>query len=144
MAVETRFLSDIEHPNIIKLRAIAATDHPYTPNYFIVLDRLYDTLEKRIEKWTRIKGRQKGILKHFTDPKGSKRVALSEERMIAAFDLAAALAYLHRRKIVYRDLKPENIGFDIVGRTLKLLSLNYNFRNSVSFLLIPLTHSVTT
>lgn len=51
------------------------------------MDRLYDTLEKLIEKHVK-----------------------------AAFDLAAALGYLHERNIIYRgDLKPENIGFDIVS-----------------------------
>lgn len=115
MVIETRFLSDIEHPNIVKLRAIAATEQLYSPNYFIVMDRLYDTLEKRIEKWSKMLARHNGILKRLSDPKGLKTNALYQERVKAAFDLAAALGYLHERNIVYRDLKPENIGFDIVS-----------------------------
>lgn len=34
MAIETRFLSDIEHPNIIKMRACASIS-PFKPGYFI-------------------------------------------------------------------------------------------------------------
>merc|ERR1719329_1327684 len=45
MAVETRIISSIDHPNIIKIYANGET--PYEANYFIVMDRLYDTLQCR-------------------------------------------------------------------------------------------------
>ena len=46
LATETRFLSSLEHPNIMKLRAIA--EGPWFHyDYFIVMDRLYDTLQRR-------------------------------------------------------------------------------------------------
>jgi hypothetical protein len=48
MATETRFLSSLEHPNIIKLRAIAQGPW-FHEDYFIVLDRLYHTLQTRME-----------------------------------------------------------------------------------------------
>jgi len=51
--LETRFLSHFTanpHPNLIKLRAIASGDR-FSPNFFIILDRLYDTLEVRLDKW---------------------------------------------------------------------------------------------
>lgn len=113
MAVETRFLSYVEHPNIIKMRAIAQVD-PFHEEYFIVMDRLYDTLEKRLKQWETRDKRTQGLGK-LLDRKGSKKAELHEERIVAAFDLAAAIQYLHQTNIVYRDIKPENIGFDIRG-----------------------------
>jgi hypothetical protein len=94
MAVETRFLSYIEHPNIIKMRAIAKCD-PFSGEYFIGMDRLYDTLEKRLMTWAGRMARTTGIAGRLNDRKGKKAAALYEERIVKAFDLAAAMEYLH-------------------------------------------------
>ena len=114
MAVETNFLATIDHPNIIRMRAMAGGDM-FDKEYFLVLDRLYDTLEKRIGTWgktykslTGMKGKLGG--KKKTE---EKKQQLLEDRLVAAYDLIAAIAYLHDKQIIYRDLKPENIGFDI-------------------------------
>ena len=51
--LETRFLSHpkaTSHPNLIKLRAVANGDR-FSLSYFVLLDRLNDTLEARLEKW---------------------------------------------------------------------------------------------
>lgn len=95
MAIETRFLSDIEHPNIIKMRAIANCD-PFSEEYFIGMDRLYDTLEKRIKTWEGRMARTTGIAGRLNDRNGKKAAALYEERIVKAFDLAAAVDYLHK------------------------------------------------
>jgi serine/threonine protein kinase len=115
MATETRVLSDISHPNIIRMRACASVT-PYDEKYFIVMDRLYDTMEGRIIKWCRkVKQNSSFLGKIVLDRKGDKRKSILEEKLVAGFDLSAAIGYMHDRKILYRDLKPENIGFDIVS-----------------------------
>lgn len=113
MALETRFMSDIEHPNIVKIRAMARCG-AFDEQYFLVMDRLYDTLERRIQNvWLpRFKRQSSFFGKAILDRKGEKKDALFEERIVYAYDLSAAINYLHQRKILYRDLKPENIGFD--------------------------------
>jgi serine/threonine protein kinase len=118
MVVEARFLSNIVHPNIIKMRALASTS-PYDAAFFIIMDRLYDTLEKRLLSWEARNCRLKGLAGRVMDRKGAKVGALYEERIVAAFDLSAAVSHLHERNIVYRDLKPENIGFDIVSQVVQ-------------------------
>jgi serine/threonine protein kinase len=112
MAVETRILSSIEHPNIIKMRALAKVS-PFSEEYFIVMDRLYDTMEGRISKWEKRQKKLKGVGGKLFDRKGDKKKELLEEIMVASYDLSDALGYLHGKKIIYRDIKPENIGFDI-------------------------------
>lgn len=80
--------------------------------YFLLLDRLQCTLEHKIDHW-------KNFDKAMSSPEQSKqRRAFLAERLHVAFDVAAALSYLHGLNVIYRDLKPDNIGFDIRGKTL--------------------------
>lgn len=118
---EAEFLSTLQHPNIIKLRGTALDDYlgfeQGPKGYFLIIDRLDETLDERIGKWK--KGNGKGGI--FTikrkDSNGSNNSTndLLSEQLNVLLQLAAAFVYLHEKDIIYRDLKPANVGFDVRG-----------------------------
>jgi len=125
MATETRVLSNLtDHPHVIKLRGIAReSDTTYRKDYFVILDRMYDTLDRRIRKWRMRDQELSGIQRLFRDMKQTKREQLWMDRLSFAYDLSSALAYLHSKHIIHRDLKPRNIGFDFQGKQFIIVLL---------------------
>jgi len=113
LAMETRFLASLHHDNIIRLHGVSS-DGAFSDGYFIILERINETLGRRVKSWMDIDRQCKGITGVFTGSK-KKALKLQSERMSAACDLAAGMEFLHRRNIVFRDLKPDNIGFDYNG-----------------------------
>lgn len=117
LAMEARFLAALNHINIIKMYGVS-TDGPFADGFFIVLERMDETLTKRIKKWMDIDRQCKGITGVFT---GSRRKLqeLKLERMLSAFEIAKGTSHLHEKRIIFRDLKPDNIGYNSSG-VLKL------------------------
>jgi hypothetical protein len=79
----------------VKMRGYAAGP-TLSPNFFIVMDRLYETLEERFKVWASMK---KEHNKMFRKNERELRNLLTE-RMIVAYDLAAAFSYMHDSKYV--------------------------------------------
>jgi serine/threonine protein kinase len=99
LAIEAKFLSALDHPNIISLCGISkhgACD-------FIIVEKLHDTLSRRFKDWMKIDRQCKGITGVFA---GSRRKVqeLYESRISVAYDIAKVTDYLHSRNIVFRDL----------------------------------------
>lgn len=113
LALEAKFLSALDHPHIIKIRGVAVVE-PLSKGYFVILDRLYNTLEAQCLKWGMKKRTTSGVGKVF-DMKGKKKQDLLIERIGVAYDIASAVNHLHKLGIVYRDLCPDNVGFDVRG-----------------------------
>ncbi|XP_058459341.1 serine/threonine-protein kinase Nek7 [Malaya genurostris] len=63
---------------------------------------------------------ERGNLADFLHRRKVQRAFLAERVVMAKFmDMAEALAYLHKRRVIHRDLKPENVLIDADNR-LKL------------------------
>lgn len=126
LVVEGMFLASLTHPNIIKVRAlpeggVRSLLQPNAKGYFLVLDRLFDTLSERIyntwqEQHHVEMASSSGCLclpfgKNDSKAKEEQKMML-KVRVKVAFDISAALKFMHSKNIIYRDIKPENLGFD--------------------------------
>ncbi|GAX29419.1 hypothetical protein FisN_16Hu140 [Fistulifera solaris] len=102
LAVEAAFLIRLRHKHILSLRGFPVTGlgalEDGHQGFFLILDRLDTTLDRLIEDW-----------KEQEKQNDSMKLQYSRQ-------LASALKYLHRNRIVFRDLKTNNIGIDQDGR----------------------------
>jgi serine/threonine protein kinase len=134
LACEAEMMLCLDHPNIVKLRGWtnggpASFKDGENDSYFLIIDRLIETLQDRIWMWrkqwkkedrrkqkTVVKWMKKIIQRKKEEPAKEEKVdSLLVERLKVAYDISCSLEYLHERRIIYRDLKTSNIGFDIRG-----------------------------
>ena len=95
LSLEAKFLSVIDHPHIIKIRAMGSAEY-LSKDFFVILDRLYNTLEKQIEIWAQ-KKRVLSVLR-LLDLKGKKKKNLLMTRLNVAYDIASAVGHLHENR----------------------------------------------
>jgi len=95
LAIEARYLSVVSHPNIIRVRGFAKCD-PFSGGYFIVMDRLQNTLTDQIDDWNRRVSNSTGLKGLCCG--GEPVQDLWEEQLMAAYGLASALNHMHSQK----------------------------------------------
>lgn len=112
LAIEAKFLAVVRNANIIRMRAVADCS-PFDDGYFLVLDRLYGTLDDRLSVWEKEETKAKGLMNKLSGKSKKKITKSILKRLVVAYDISGAMMHFHKINIIYRDLKPENIGFDI-------------------------------
>jgi len=141
LAMEAQLLLAMDHPNIVAMRGWAKNGvrgwlSGKADGFFIIMDRLPETLEDRIFQWrdsvqrykSKIK-KKSGMIasaaamwgkKQMTKQKYSAKLEiLLGQRLEALHDVTSGIEYMHSKRVLYRDLKSANVGFDLDG-VLKL------------------------
>lgn len=109
LVMEARLLSCLEHKHIVRILGTSSS-HPCSDSYFIILEKLYDTLTDRMKEWKRNRHLGSFMDLATTTMKGEDFLV---KRLVVARDVSSAIAFLHSHRIIFRDLKPDNVGFDV-------------------------------
>jgi serine/threonine protein kinase len=113
---EIEIFRSLRHNNICSVRAVAKQgSEAYYYNgkhdsYFWIMDRMVETLDDRILKW-RSQQTKWSLSLLWRRRRGLAIDSSLCERMQVAYNMAQALEYLHRHRIVLRDVQPCKFGF---------------------------------
>jgi serine/threonine protein kinase len=121
---EGLILASLSHENIISVKAwtptgVSAFFSGRVDSFFLVLERLQETLNGRLKHWVQVSKKLKYTIQH----RGKRKVAFLKQRLDVVLKLAEAVKYVHSQGVIHRDLKPENVGFNRHG-TLKLFDFD--------------------
>ena len=85
------------------MRAISSS-HPCSDSFFIVLDRLYETLTERLSAWKKSSKTFRGFgktVRRLSSGGGKVKSDIADflaERLMVAHDICSALSFLHSNK----------------------------------------------
>jgi hypothetical protein len=99
LSIEAQFLACLNHPNIIKMRGLAGK--PFSPDFGIILDRLYMTLEDKMDFWKEEKKNALGKSLCGCLGMGLDKVTrdgLKFQAVTVAYDLSCAMRYIAGHK----------------------------------------------
>ena len=91
LAMEVKFLSVLRHPHIIKMRAMARVNS-CSKDFFIVLDRLDETLTKQVSIW------KKEMPSGIGPGAKKKKEEFFCERIVVGYDICSAVGHLHEKR----------------------------------------------
>ena len=120
LATEAAYLARLDHPFILPLRGLpldglSALRNGQHDSYFIITERLVDTLDQWIQQGNKTKKNSTTV-----NSTPEQQEELLSEKLTYALQLAEALQYLHQHRIAFRDLKPQNIGFAMNDHRIQL------------------------
>lgn len=108
---EGLMMASMNHRNIMNIQAWAPSGvSEYMSGrhdgFFLVLDRLDETLSDRLAVWKETNSRINMSLKD----RAVRRRELLKGRIDIVMQLSSAVKYMHSKRLLHRDMKPDNIG----------------------------------
>ena len=103
---EAKDTAKFDHPGIVSIHSMGVVDD----NYYLVLEYLEDGTLK-----DHIRSKQQEFAESGIPP---EQLFSAQEAVRLLAEMADALDYAHRKKVVHRDLKPANILFNSEGKAV--------------------------